>query len=445
MLEALPVEIIEQIFLKSLNLNFPRASRVLAAALSREHIYRLLIILAFWDDAPVENPGSVAIERVFAPLEYVPLELEERIALQKQIWHCRWLNLKRVKEQLPTIMLLTIHRQWINARMTMDPDQRAKLEHFMARKDDTLRTVHGRGRPLNTLKEHPMMRALAEAEGPQDFEMYLIPNILVAILPRTTEMLIATPTLQIPAFPSHLLRGRSTGFTKEDVLFLEMLRICSYNYKPDSGMTMPTATATVDRVALNEGVANAIRTQNLDALTTLLKIDEFIFRFDRSSFASTTFYTIPEEHFVNVTKYGRDNPARNIAFMHALIRASAESFPHTSSEISSWIIDMAEAVRKDRSMREGTEARFLRWLCDFPLRLPALIGFVTAGKAPQQFNCGALDRAGFEGHQYNEALKPAPQTLKNYMPESPFKAQDLWLKKFGSELPPHMLKERDQQ
>ncbi|KAJ6150323.1 hypothetical protein N7471_001522 [Penicillium samsonianum] len=56
LLEALPVEIIEQIFLHSLNLNFPRASPFLSRALSGEHIYRALILLAFWNDALANPP-----------------------------------------------------------------------------------------------------------------------------------------------------------------------------------------------------------------------------------------------------------------------------------------------------------------------------------------------------------------------------------------------------
>ena len=50
-LESLPVELLEMIFLYSLNVNLPRASLLLARALSRERIYRLLILLAFWDDS----------------------------------------------------------------------------------------------------------------------------------------------------------------------------------------------------------------------------------------------------------------------------------------------------------------------------------------------------------------------------------------------------------
>lgn len=439
MIEALPVEIIEKIFLNSLNLNFPRASRILGAALSREHIYRLLIILAFWDDSPMDNPNSEAIYRLLAPLEYVPITYDERIVLQEQIFRCRWLNMKRVQEQLPTITILTIHRQWINAGIKMEPNEQAKLDRFMARKDNTLRKTTGKGPPLRRLINDPSLQRLVKSPGPQEYELVLLPNVLVAVVPCNLQLTIARPTLQLPAFPPHLLRGRSTGFTEEDVQFLEMLRICSYNYKPEDTPIVPSASTTVDRTAINEGIANAIRTQNMDALTTLLKIDEYIFRFLRRK-NWPNLYTIPEEHFISVTKTGCDNPARNIAFMQALVRASAESLPHDSTEIAEWSFEMAKAVNADQSMYEGTEGNFIRWLLDFDLRNPAHSDLVAAGQVPQLFSCGEVDRLGLEGMAYLEAMRPEPHTVNNYMPESSFKPDEVWLKKFGQELPLHMLR-----
>ena len=49
-LERLPVELIQQIFLHSLELNLPRASTSLARSLSKESIYSSLLLLAFFDD-----------------------------------------------------------------------------------------------------------------------------------------------------------------------------------------------------------------------------------------------------------------------------------------------------------------------------------------------------------------------------------------------------------
>ena len=46
-LERRPVELLEKIFLYSLNVNLPRASPSLGGSLSREQVYRILILLPF--------------------------------------------------------------------------------------------------------------------------------------------------------------------------------------------------------------------------------------------------------------------------------------------------------------------------------------------------------------------------------------------------------------
>ena len=58
-LETLPTELLEKIFLYSLNVNYAHASPFLAAAVSSERIYRLLILLAFWDDSEVDHYHDV--------------------------------------------------------------------------------------------------------------------------------------------------------------------------------------------------------------------------------------------------------------------------------------------------------------------------------------------------------------------------------------------------
>lgn len=442
MLEALPVEIIEQIFLYSLNLNLPRASGVLATALSREHIYKLLIVLAFWDDPPSEYPGSEAIDRVFGPLEYVSLTLDQRVKLQEQVLRCQWCTMKRVQEQIPTMMILTIHRQWINAGMTMEPDQQAALERFMARKDDTVRVFHGKGPPLKRaaqLASHPEMMRLANLPGPHEYEMHITPNVLIEIRSRTMKTVVSWPALQLQTFPPHLLRGRSTGFTEEDVLFLELLRMCSHNYTPVNSPLIPSTTTTVDRTALNEGVSNAIRNQNLEALVTLLKIDEFIFRYNTSNQGRAPFYTIPSDHFINVTKHGRENPGQNVAFFMALIRASAESLPAAAREIAEWTLDMRMYAGEDRTKYQEVNGKFVAWLCDFAVRFPVqnALGFPSS----QLFSCGELNTFDLEGQRFaDEVLKTRRNILKNYMPESPVNPGECWLKKFGPELPPNFVR-----
>lgn len=447
MLEALPVEIIEQIFLNCLNLNLPRASPILATALSREHLYKVLIILAFWHD-PIRDdryPSSEAIERVFAPLEYTQLPVEQRYKLQEQIFRCKWCTRERIQEQLPQMMNLTIHRHWINAGIIMEPDQKVALDLFMTRKGDAAGTFHGH-RPARKVAVYPGV--------PQDshdtaYKMHIRANEVVEIY-RTGNLgwrSVVWPVLGLLTFPSYLLRGRSTGFTGEDVLFLEMLRMCAYYCEPLACRLFSEEQVRVDREALHEGVQKAIRTQNLDALTSLLKIDEVRYR----SSPRPTSWSIPSHHFITATKHGRDNPIRNIAIFEALIRASAESIPPNAREITEWIVDMSEETARKGLKYPEVNTRILTWLSDFMLRLPAHIEGVRDDLRLQIFCYGevsdrapslaprlthALNTDEWDSSEsepeterlrfVNEVLKPERTGLGNYMLESPYRPADYW-------------------
>lgn len=441
MLEALPVEVIEQIFLCSLNLNFPRASPALAAALSREHIYRLLIILAFWDDPPNTNPGSEAIDRILAPLDYVPLTLDQRHKLQEAVLRCQWCTMERVRENIPNMIILTIHRQWINAGMIMEPDQRAALERFMKRQDDSVRVFHGKGKPLRRTAElmnHPEMRRLANLPGLHEYELHITPMALVEIRSRTMKTIVSWPALQLHSFPPHLLRGRSDGFTPDDVAFLEMLRMTSHNYTPVDSPLLPSTTTIVDRTALHEGVSNAIRTQNYNALISLLKIDEFVFRYNVTTRGRPVFYTFPSDHFLTVTRVGRNKPHLNQAFFEALLRASAESLPANSQEVLKWTLDNVRLAQRDPSTYNQINGRFARWLSDFILRLPEQIDYAVYYPEGQLFCCGQLDILDLEGGRFlEEVLEPFREPLENWMTQSSFRTEDHWLKKLGPVPPPN--------
>lgn len=447
MLEALPVEIIEKIFLHALNLNLPRSSRVLAAALSREHIFKLLILLAFWDDPPPRvppasepNPATETVNRVFAPMEYVPLTRDQRAALQEQIFRCRWLTLKRLQEQIPTMVILTIYRQWIGAGMTVKPDEQESLDRFMARKDNSVQVIHGTGPPMKPpppFADHPVMKQLLKLPGPHEYEMHITPNVVVEMRANTAKTIITWPALRLEVFPPHLLRGRSDGFTEEDVLFLETLRLCSYNYRAHDSPVLPATETTVDRTALHQGVTNAIRTQNLPAVTSLLKLDEFVFRFHGDNEGRMPIYTIPSDHFIHITRHGRDNPRLNVAFFEALIRANAESLPAATREVAEWVLHLCTVVADDRSRYEEINGKFVAWLSDFAMRLPGQIAYGLTSAARPLFLCGELDLPSLDGERFvHQVLRPERETLGNYTPESPVNPADFWLKKAGPELPP---------
>ncbi|KAJ5173723.1 uncharacterized protein N7500_001654 [Penicillium coprophilum] len=438
-LEALPVEIIEQIFLYSLNLNFPRSSPFLSRALSGEHIYRALILLAFWNDSP-DYPRSKAVERMLVPLDYVPLKLDERARLQETIFKCRWCTMDRVREQIPTMQILTIYRRWINAGIVTKEDEQAAFEKFLARKDDSVRVFHGKGEPMKELASLPpefFQMAPHALKGPHEYELNIIPMVTTELQCVDVRLTVNLPALDLCRFPSHLLRGRSNGFLPEDVAFLEMLRITSCNWTPGKSSLSPSTLTKVDRKALNEGIQNAIRHQNFNAMLSLLKIDEFIFRYKAEKHGRGGFYTIPPEHFIAVTRTGRDKPHLNLAFFEALLRASAESLPSWSSEITTWTVDNMELAKKDPSTYNQINGKFARWLSNFLLRLPAQVEYASGFPSGQLFCCGQLDTLDIEGQRFvDEVLKPSREPLGNWLMESSFRTEDYWVKKFGPPLPP---------
>ncbi|KAJ5438983.1 uncharacterized protein N7458_009981 [Penicillium daleae] len=432
MLEALPVEVIEQIFLYSLNLNLPRASPVLAAAISREQIYRILIILAFWDDPPT-NPRSAAINRILRPLDYVSLTLDQRGRLQEAVFRCRWCTMERLREQIPTIIILTIHQQWINLGITMKPDQQAALDKFMNRQDDTIRIFHGEGPPLKVaphLCQHPEMQRLSRIPGPHKYQLHVKPMVMVEVRSETMKSIVAWPALAILKFPDHLLRGGKTGFTPDDVMYLEMLRMCSNNFAQNDTPLLPSTISTVDRTVLHEGVGNAIRTQNYNALISLLKIDEYIFRFHMSRQGRPVCYTIPSDHFLTVTRVGRDKPHLNAAFFEALIRASAESIPSNAPEILQWTLENVRLSQRNPNTYNEINGKLAHWLSNFVLRLPEQLDYIQEFPQGQLFNCGQLDPLDMEACRFiEEVLEPWRGPPTNWMPESLFRIDDWWVKK----------------
>ncbi|KAJ5778852.1 hypothetical protein N7457_006572 [Penicillium paradoxum] len=443
LVEALPVEIIEQIFLYSLNLNFPRASPFLSRALSGEHIYRALILLAFWDDPP-SYPGSKAIDRMMVPLDYVPLSLEERTRLQEAVFKCRWCTMDRVREQIPTMQILAIHRHWINAGIVTREDQQAQLEKLLNRKDDTIRTFHGKGPALERIARlleaqqsstFSELAPNAKQPGLHDFELRLMPMVNTQVISPNMNAVINFPALNLCRFPSHLLRGRSNGFLADDVAFLEMLRMSSCNWISTED-TCPLTTTKVDRKALNEGIQNAIRHQNFNAMLSLLKIDEFVFRRSAETKGLPVFYTIPPEHFLAVTRTGRDKPHLNLAFFETLLRASAESVPSHSPEITRWIVDNMELAKKNPNVYNEINGKFARWLSNFILRLPQQIDYASDFPMGQLFCGGQLDIMDLEGcHFFEQVLEPFREPLGNWFKESSFRTEDYWLKKPGPPLP----------
>lgn len=96
-LERLPVEIIQVIFLYSLEFNFPRVSRYIAGILSNTVIYTWLIRLAFSSANEGSKRGLFTSDFLPAPLNFWTLSAEERRDLQSDILGCGWCTLPLIR------------------------------------------------------------------------------------------------------------------------------------------------------------------------------------------------------------------------------------------------------------------------------------------------------------------------------------------------------------
>ncbi|KAJ5342843.1 hypothetical protein N7541_011967 [Penicillium brevicompactum] len=89
-LESLPVEILQLIFLHSLEINLPRSSPRLGHALSSPLLYTWFIRLAFSSTNPGSREGFFTPDFLPPPLDFWALSWEERQHLQTALLACRW-------------------------------------------------------------------------------------------------------------------------------------------------------------------------------------------------------------------------------------------------------------------------------------------------------------------------------------------------------------------
>ncbi|KAL4807709.1 hypothetical protein BDV18DRAFT_107290 [Aspergillus unguis] len=111
-LEALPAELIQEIFLRCLEFNLPRASAHLAWALSSPVIYTWLVRLAF---AKAEGMGDSFLPQHFIPphdaVGYVGVE--EMKELRTRILECRWCTLPLIRScQLAFLNHVVTHKRY---------------------------------------------------------------------------------------------------------------------------------------------------------------------------------------------------------------------------------------------------------------------------------------------------------------------------------------------
>lgn len=133
-LESLPNEIIQLIFLHSLEINLPRASPRLARALSNPVLYTWLIRLVFSSTNPGSREGFFTPDFLPPPLDFWALEWEQRQQLQSTILACRWCTLPLMRRCQREYVHHAIRRKC--ADLVFSEEDRVLLDSLDQRFDD---------------------------------------------------------------------------------------------------------------------------------------------------------------------------------------------------------------------------------------------------------------------------------------------------------------------
>lgn len=326
-LETLPVELMEKIFLYCLEVNLPRASPYVATSLTSERIYRLLILLSFWDNdhatqlSNYEPPDEIL--KMFRSITYKPLYTEERTGLQAAILDCRWCTQDRIKRQIPALFYLKAQSiGWIN---NMEESDKVEFDKII------------------------WEGTWATYEGGLEYELQIKPpfelNVTMPFYPSP----VNCRPVSVQCFPNKLLHGKP--WTDEKLSFLQFLSKAYGHNHAGYNVLFPFHTA-------QEGIHDAIVEQNARALRHLLRLDELFSRINNFKTHRSSFYQLPAEHFRTAVRHSADDPE----ILKLLVRGSAESIPYDDIEITEWATEAQE--RGDP---------FGKWLLDLMLLLPSAV------------------------------------------------------------------------
>ena len=156
-LESLPTEIIQRIYVESMEVNLARASIIIGQAVSCENIFTRFLIQAFWNDPqqcfrdphfhwnsayldlPFESINYSDLEifrKRFHDLPYQNLGLGHQKRLQSQVLSCRWFNVRRLERIFPDLLsmtMVTAHYQYaLTSHGSVDPLHDGRLTCVLA-------------------------------------------------------------------------------------------------------------------------------------------------------------------------------------------------------------------------------------------------------------------------------------------------------------------------
>ncbi|KEF52104.1 uncharacterized protein A1O9_11730 [Exophiala aquamarina CBS 119918] len=304
-LEALPAELLQQIFFYAFEVNMPRASPHLANVLSNSSIYSALVLFAYFEDdkhSPVEK-------HLFKPAWYRNISVDNQRRLQEGILSCRWCTLEFLKSCMPDLSRLQMvqawHREYAmesefclstnplqfkycdNKSMYIDFDieqREPELPHSISNEEALERHFFAKQKPPTEGNPSSMgISSLLKSQALQQRKSTVGPTGAQHFLPRIVEWNIfeypvgvihkselrVVSILATRVLPDHILKGHPV-WTDEKLELLILLR---------QGLRfMGTSIAFDDERfpsfsfdALYQGMASAIKSRNILALLVLLE------------------------------------------------------------------------------------------------------------------------------------------------------------------------------
>ncbi|KAI9369709.1 hypothetical protein BJX61DRAFT_134081 [Aspergillus egyptiacus] len=135
LLEELPAEILQEIFLRCLEINLPRASIYIARALSCPAIYTWLIRLAFTRYEGGDRSGFFEACHFLPPQNVVGhLSEQERMDLRNIILGCRWCTLPLIRKCQVQFVRHVLH--YNSLKFAFDPEDWRHVDGIERRLDD---------------------------------------------------------------------------------------------------------------------------------------------------------------------------------------------------------------------------------------------------------------------------------------------------------------------
>jgi uncharacterized membrane protein len=288
MLEALPIELIQQIFFYAFEVNMPRASPYLAQSLSNPSIYKALVLFAYFDadeELPVEHHH-------FLPAEYRRVDWEDKERLQRGILHCKWFGLDLIRSCMPFLSRLQMVQAWHREHRDemlyeLDTQTDSSLQHPVPPKSERLNPLP----PLddvNAMDRHFFATASSSlsyfggdevrvAVGAHGYltRIYRWTTVRERNKQRKVAWMLETPPISILAtrvIPDYLLRGNP--WTDQTLELLMLLR---------QGLRFATSSATaISASSLFDGMMSALLSGNIKALLVLLELHWTMMKFEDS-------------------------------------------------------------------------------------------------------------------------------------------------------------------